>query len=448
MTLASDALAIARSATRAADPGRGVRRAVSVRAGRVLLQGEDWAAARPAAVDLVALGKAAGAMTDAARRALGTAAGRSIAVVPWGYPAPARPARLVRGDHPLPGRASERAGAALLRFVRSTPASSALLFLVSGGGSAAAEVPAPPLTGADLAATTRLLLARGVPIGGTNVIRRHLSSLKGGGLAHAAGDRSYATLALSDVAGDAPWDIAGGPTVADPTTFRDALAVVRRFRLGPSLPRPVLRYLQDGRSGRRPETRKPTRAGAPISHFHLIGSNALVRDAAAREARRRGYPATVVEGWIGGASRPAGVALARKLVERARSSAGASALISGGETTVRVGRSPGRGGRSLELALAAAACLRGWEGVLLLALGTDGADGRSGVAGGWVDGSTFRRAAELRLDVARALQRHDTAPVFRKLGALVRTGPTGTNVADLQVGLVAARPTWRQRRRG
>jgi glycerate 2-kinase len=442
VTLASEAIAIGRAAVRAVDPAVGVRKALLPRGAGYSIGGRSLAPGPGGTVVLVAIGKAGGRMADAARAVTGRRT-RGIVAVPRGYPRPRLGLPSVVGEHPVPGPGSVRAGAELLTFVRDLAPEDLLLFLLSGGGSATAEVPADPVTGPDLARTTRLLLASGAPIGAMNAIRRHLSAIKGGQLALAAGTRRFATLALSDVVGDPPEEIASGPTVGDPTTFRDALSVARRFRLLDRLPPRVRRRLELGARGRLPETPRPTVPALRSAPFVLVGSNRIALEAAARAASDRGFVPRVRATPVTGETRPAARAFARAVV-RARGPR--VALLSGGETTVTLGPRPGRGGRNLEFALASARGIRGLEAVVL-SLGTDGIDGPTDAAGGWVDGRSLERAERRGIDVERSLARHDSYGTVARIGGLLRTGPTGTNVIDVHIGLRAPGPPARTRGR-
>jgi len=431
MTLVSDATAIARAGVRAADPARAVRRELRcherwVQIGRARL-------VRPTGgrLHLVAIGKAAGAMVDAAVRVVGRDA-EGISVTPSGYPPPRARIPVLRGEHPIPRSGSFRAGDRLLAYVRSTRPEDVLVYLISGGGSAVAEVPATPLRRSDLTATTRELLRSGAPIGGLNALRRHLSAIKGGQLALAAPARRFGTLVLSDVVGDPPPDIASGPTVGDPSTFGTALEVVRSWRLGRRLPPRVVQRLRAGARGAWPETPKPSEPRLRRAPFVVAASNRHAVAAAAEEARCRGYRPRVVAGPIVGETRAAGIRFARALL--AVRSGDRTALVGGGETTVTLGPRPGRGGRNQEFALAAASPLEG-RNALVLSIGTDGIDGPTDAAGGWTDGRTMLRARARRVDLEVALHRHASYAALERLGALLRTGPTGTNVTDLHVGL-------------
>lgn len=438
MTLATDALAIARAGIAAVDPARAVARAIVVEGDRVRVAGRALTPPGGARVRLVAFGKAAAAMADAAIAALGPHAGASLAVVRRGNPPPRAAIEWLEGDHPVPTVRSERAGRRLLEFVGDGPADGPTLFLVSGGASALVEVPAEGLTIADVAATNERLLASGAPIQAMNTVRRHLSRIKGGRLALATRSHRVATLAISDVVGDAPSDVASGPTVGDPTRFAEALAVVDRYRLRARLPRAVVRHLDAGARGDGEENPSPSDPRLAGHVYRFVATNRRALTGAAAEARRRGFVTTVLGGAVVGETQAAGIAFARRLRGLGSAPGGAGrCLLAGGETTVTLGAQHGRGGRNQEFALAGARVLAGEAFVHLLSLGTDGIDGPTDAAGGCVDGATLDRARNAGVDLDRAVAMHDAYPALVQLGGLIRTGPTGTNVMDLHVGLSA-----------
>ena len=434
MTLASDARSIFRAGVAAVDPARAVRANLSRSTSGLRVGRHPLSTGPRESVRLVAVGKAAGAMLDAAARIVGRGV-EGIAVTPRGFPGPHSGLPVLFGEHPVPGAGSFRAGDRLLKFVARSGPEELVLFLVSGGGSAVAEVPAGTLRNSDLARTTELLLRSGAPIGTMNAIRRHLSRIKGGQLAATVPSGRFATLALSDVVGDAPEDIASGPTVPDPSTFRGALAGADRYRLPGRLPARARDYLEEGARGRMPETPKPGDPRFRATPFVLVGSNRHALLVAARKATQIGYRTEVVARPITGETRPAAERFARRLVSMP--TAPPHALLAGGETTVRLGARPGRGGRNQQFALASAGILEGRRAAILSA-GTDGVDGPTDAAGAWVDGSTRGEAARHGVDIGRALARHDAYPALERLGLLLRTGPTGTNVTDLHIGLVGA----------
>lgn len=432
MSLASDARAIFRAGVSAADPGRALRSVVQRRPRGLAIGGRGLVPGTGGQIRVVGLGKASAAMADAAASLLGRDV-EGIVAVPRGYPAPRSGVRVVWGDHPIPSRASLAAGRALLREVRAADPADRILFLISGGGSAVAELPDEPLSIRDLGETTRVLLASGAPIDAMNAVRRHLSGLKGGRLALAGPAGGFATVAISDVVGDSPEDVASGPTVPDPTTFRDALRVVGRWKLRRRLPNPVLRHLVEGSRGRLPETPKPNDPAFRGAVFRYGATNRTALEAAGRAAERRGYRTHLRSSPMVGETQPVARRFASDLL---RYSVGAPfALLSGGETTVTLGPSAGRGGRNQEFALAVSLPIAGRPGVLVLSAGTDGVDGPTDAAGGWVDGSTAARASARGLDISGALERHASYEALDRLGTLLRTGPTGTNVMDLHIGL-------------
>ncbi len=436
MTLDSDARAIARAGIRAVDPWTAVRRAL-----RPTPQGIEVGRARlrpgpGGTVHLVAIGKAAAEMADAAAALVGPAV-QGFVATPKGYPTPRRAFRLAIGEHPVPRKGSFRAGGALLDYVRETKREDLAIFLVSGGGSAVVEQPLDPITEGDLTRTTEILLASGAPIGSVNAVRRHLSAIKGGRLALTARARRFATIAISDVVGDPPADIASGPTVADPTRFRDARFAARRYRIDRKLPERVRRFLREGERGQRPETPKPGTARFARAPCVLAATNALALRGSAVEARRRGYLVRTLSDRLTGETAAVARRFCRRLLAGRGDGAVRRAFLAGGETTVTLGLRHGKGGRNQEFALAAAVEIAGHAGTLVLSLGTDGIDGPTDAAGGWADDRTMVFAASRGVDLGAALRRHDAYDALTTLGRLVKTGPTGTNVMDLHVGLVA-----------
>jgi glycerate 2-kinase len=377
----------------------------------------------------LAIGKAATPLARGAREALEPGA-RRLLIRPHNTPGLLDPGwEQTTGGHPLPDRQSVAAGERLERWLAGIPPRP-LLALISGGASACVEIPAPGLTLEDLAATQRALLASGLPIQKVNAVRKHLSRLKGGGALRATGGRLPRILALllSDVPGDDPAAIASGPFCADPTTYAEALAAVESL----PVPEPVRRHLAAGARGELPETVK---RDPPEVETVLLGSVRTAVEAAVSEARRHGFHA--VAGELSGEA----VAAALDLVARGRALGGSgTALVLGGETTVTLRGETGRGGRNQELALAAARELAGGptEGKteLVFTLATDGEDGPTRSAGGTVDGATWEAVRRAGIDPQAALARHDSRTALAAVpGALLETGPTGTNVGDLAVYL-------------
>jgi len=394
-------------------------------------------------VSIIAAGKAAGGMLHEFLLLAPGRVDRGVAVGPGpGISVPA-PIQWYTGGHPLPDRGSLEAGCEALRCASDTPPSGCLVVLLSGGASALLAVPVDGVTLGEKIDTTRRLLAAGVPIHELNCVRKHLSAIKGGRLALAAGGRVL-TLAISDVVWpveDDPAVIGSGPTVVDETTFGEATAIVERAGIGERVPSGVLDALERGRDGDLPETLKTN--GTPISGamYRVIGSRRQAMDGAASAARGFGYAVAQFEHPVVGEARVAGAEHPRRVMAVARELTGPLCVVSSGETTVRVvGR--GRGGRNQELALAAASEMsRLGAAAVLASVGTDGVDGPTDAAGALVDSNTLARARMLALAPAAAfLAENDAYTYFDRLGDLIQIGPTGTNVGDLQVVVSAGAP--------
>ena len=436
------ARAILEEALVAADPTHLVNAHLRVRRGAIEVAGTRFETGR-GRIALVAAGKAAVPMARAAERALGGCLSEGLAVTN-AKGAGLEHVRVRTASHPVPDARGLAAARDVEELARGLGRGDLLLVLLSGGASALLPAPADGLTLDDKRRTTEVLLRGGATIHEVNVVRKHLSRLKGGGLARTAAPARVVTLALSDVVGDDLSTIASGPTVPDPTTFDDALAVLERRGLLARVPKGVRARLQAGARGEEPETPKP---GDPVFRrvaTRVVGSNGLSVTAAAREARRQGLRAVVLTTSLEGEAREAArvlVAILRECVETGRPAPEPVCLLAGGETTVTV-VGAGRGGRNQEMAVAAAERLAGFPApAVVAAFGTDGIDGMSDAAGGVVDDQTTARAAALGLAPPAAfLASNDTRNFLGPLGDLILTGPTGTNVCDVTVLLAGRLP--------
>lgn len=405
---------------------------------RALGRGDVRAAIGERPVTLVAAGKAAAPMAAAWLAAAGTGVEAGLVAAP-GRPADADLGALewVRAGHPEPDGGSLAAARRALALAARAADGGVLVLLLSGGASAALAAPAPGVSLDDKVRATRALLEAGVAIDRINCVRKHLSAVKGGWLAAAAGGAAV-TLAISDVVGPAPDDpavIGSGPTAPDPTTYGDALDVVAAPRIRAAFPPAALRALEEGRQGRRAETPKPGDARLRRARTFVIGNREDALAAAARRAAGLGYAVTTLAAPVVGEARAAaGPQVARALAAAGRRPA---CILSAGETTVEV-RGAGRGGRNQEFALAAVEPLAALPGRAALAsVGTDGIDGPTDAAGAVVDSTTLARAREKGLPApGRYLDNNDSYAFFETLGGLLRLGPTATNVGDLQVLLI------------
>jgi glycerate 2-kinase len=390
---------------------------------------------RLAPVRVIAAGKAAPAMAAAAARRLGSRirAGLVIcaqpAAVPEGFD-------TVASSHPLPTEESETAGRKALAIAESIAADEILLVLISGGASALMAVPAGDVTLYDKRATTARLLSEGADIHALNTVRKHLSAIKGGWLAARAAGMCR-TLAISDVVGDDVSVIASGPTVADASRYQDALDVLARFGGEDTYPPAAVAWLRRGAAGTVPETPKPDDPRLARVETTVIGSRRDAMAGAAGEAAALGYEVLRVDDAVIGDARTTAVAHLRAMLAGAGGLRRPLCVVSSGETTVHV-TGNGKGGRNQEFALAAAALLDGLDAPAVLAsVGTDGIDGPTDAAGAIAGSTTIARAARAGLSPAHHLSDNNAYAFFDALGDLIHTGPTGTNVGDLQVILLA-----------
>jgi glycerate 2-kinase len=385
---------------------------------------------------VIAVGKASAAMAQAAADVLGTSLRAGVVIGPM---APIIDARLrsIAGEHPQPGPGSLAAGQQALEIARGVAADERLLVLLSGGASSLMALPAPGITLDEKRQATAVLLKSGADIYALNTVRKHMSAVKGGQLA-AASAAECRTLVVSDVVGDDLSFIGSGPTVADPSTFRDARDVIERFGGAHAYPSSVVNYLDQGIRGERSETPKSGDPRLARSSAVVIGGRFQAMRGAADDARARRYHVEVLTAAVVGESRIVGPTHVERMIARARSLPRPACIISSGETTVTV-TGHGKGGRNQELALAAAKVVGSVDGPAVLAsAGTDGIDGPTDAAGAIVDSSTLSRAAAMGLPgIDSYLQNNDSYTFFANLGDLIRTGPTGTNVDDLQILLLS-----------
>ncbi len=404
-----------------------------------VLERHPGAAPNSDRVHVVAVGKAAGAMARAACTILGPQVTGGVVIAPSDTDVPALGnIRTFVGGHPVPTDGSERGARAVAELVRTLTADDFLLCLISGGGSALMTFPPSRVPLTDVCTTTDILLRAGATIDELNCVRKHLDRLKGGRLAQIAAPAQVLTLILSDVLGDPPDVIASGPLSPDPTTFSDALAILDRHQVRDRIPTSALEYLRSGARGEVPESPGSDEPCFTDVDVRIVGSNRMAAEAALREAERRGYRTQLLTTTLSGEASEVGRALAARGLE-IRDGQGPIAppacLIASGETTVRV-RGTGKGGRNQELVLGGALALQGRGPVLMASMGTDGIDGASHAAGAFADQTTIARAEARGLDAAATLAANDSTPFFEALDDLIVTGPTGTNVMDVQVVLI------------
>ena len=413
----------------AADPKDAVLRSVRLEGEAVLAGGERF---EPRRVFVVAVGKAAGAMAEAAQELFEGRIEAGIVVTKDGHDTGPEGFEVVLASHPEPDERGVKAARKVQELAESLEEGDLLLALISGGASALLADPAPPIEIGDLKKLTQDLLKSGADIGEINTVRKHVSVLKGGGLARLAAPAKVLALLLSDVVGDAPSSISSGPAAPDTTTLEQARAVLGRYGIEP--PRSIAEHLEDAE-----ETPKP---GDPVFDNVanvVCGGGRHAVEAAAAKARDLGHEPLVLSTTMTGDARAIAAvyaAVVREALESGNPASPPCAIVSGGEATVVV-RGEGTGGPNQEFALTLAVELDGVEGWAALAADTDGNDGPTDAAGGVVDGGTAAKIRGAGVDPVAALEENDARAALEAGGALLVTGPTGTNVNDLRVVLIS-----------
>ena len=384
---------------------------------------------------VIGAGKASAAMAQAVEKHWpGELSG--LVVTRYGYGVPCERIEIVEASHPVPDAAGMAAAQRMLALVGGLSADDTVLCLISGGGSSLLALPLAGITLADKQELNRSLLASGATIGEMNCVRRHLSAIKGGRLAAACHPAKVLTLAISDVPGDKPGDIASGPTVADATTCDDALDIVRRY--GIALPASIREVLESGRG----ESVKPGDARLAGARIELIATPQMALEAAAEVARAAGVTPYILGDSLEGEAREVGkvmAGIAQQAARRGQPFAAPCVLLSGGETTVTV-RGKGRGGRNVEFLLSLGITLDGEAHVHALAGDTDGVDGQEEIAGAYLAPDTLQRAWAQGMRPRDSLDNNDGHGFFQALGDSVITGPTLTNVNDFRAILITAPP--------
>jgi glycerate-2-kinase len=377
-------------------------------------------------------GKASARMAQALERVLGTYLDSGLIVVKTGHRLLTKRIVVIEAGHPVPDQAGLKAAERLRARVGELGARDLLIVLLSGGASSLIPAPVDGVSLADKQSLTQLLLRSGATIREINIVRKHLSTIKGGRLAEATNAR-IVTLILSDVIGDELTAIGSGPTTPDPSTYRDAIAIMKRRRIWTKAPASIRRHLQRGERGDVSETPKPGAARFRRMQHEIIGNNETALVAAAQAAQHAGLRTVLFSTPLVGEASGAGTAFA-SLAEHLSEGKGIIrrpyCIVAGGETTVTVtGR--GKGGRAQEFAAAAACKIAGLHKVWVVAIGTDGTDGPTDVAGALVSGATLNQAKRKGVNLRRALSEHNTYPALHALKSHIVTGPTGTNVNDL-----------------
>lgn len=436
-------ICILNAALAAVDPYDALLKAARVEHDVLQIAGAAYELASFDRIVVVGAGKATTRMAQAVESMLGKQISDGLIVVKEGHTAPLSIIKQVEAAHPVPDTAGVAGTRRILGLLSQRDEKTLVMCLLSGGASALLVAPANGITLQDKQATTHLLLNAGATINELNVVRKHLSRVKGGWLAQAAFPARLVTLIVSDVIGDPLDVIASGPTAPDCSTFDDACSVIEKYDAQTTLPARVVVHLQRGRATQEPETIKHDAPCFATTQNVIIGSNRQALEAAKRCAVQLGYSTRIISDASQGEARDVAHSIAQSVREELSEmdTGERRCLLYGGETTVTV-RGNGKGGRNQELALAFALAIAGMQGVSLLSAGTDGSDGPTDAAGAMVDGDTAAQARSLGIDAQSHFDNNDSYDFFRRFDAAtnghshLKTGPTGTNVMDVQIVLL------------
>lgn len=438
LPLRQDVLEVLQAALVGADPYRAVRKAIEVDGDQLRIGDREEDLQTIDHIYVVGAGKAAAPMAEAVEDVVGEHIADGVVAVKDRYTGSTASIAVGEAAHPVPDERSMKAARAVSHVADEAGRDDLVIGLMSGGGSSVLELPAGQLSLEDLQETTATLLASGLDIESINTVRKHLSSLKGGRLAEMIAPARHATIAISDVVGDPLDAIASGPTVPDPTTYRDALDVLEGAELRDRVPLPVVEHLEAGALGEHDETPDADHEAFERGSAMVAADRTDAVDAAAKAAGGVGYEPEVVTTELDGEARDVGRAIAQRVLDRSTSDAedaGPTCLLFTGETTVTI-QGRGKGGRNQELALSAAIALDEAPGTLdrsaaVAAFATDGTDGPTRAAGAIVGPETAERAREEGYDLRLQLRKNNSFQVLFAAGDLIVTGPTRTNVNDL-----------------
>ena len=389
---------------------------------------------------VVSFGKASPSMARALADGVGNALTKGIVITKYGHTGQqhfADTLAVYEAGHPIPDENGVRATGEVLKLLKQADENTFVVFLISGGGSALLCCPYEGISLAEKQTVTDLLLKAGADIQELNTVRKHISAVKGGRLAEIAYPAKMVSLILSDVIGDPLDVIASGPTSPDTSTYNDAMKIIEKYGLTARMSENVINILVSGAQGHIPETSKK---GAPVFSKMdniIIASNAIAVEAAKKAAERTGYKTKVLSTELSGEASQVAKDLAKAALDRKKTLRKGEkfCLIAGGETTVTV-KGDGKGGRNTEMALAFGLEIQGQSGITFLSAGTDGTDGPTDAAGAIVTGQMFSQAVKHGLDPQDYLTRNDSYTFFKAINGLVITGPTGTNVMDIQLILL------------
>ena len=438
MDLKEAARRIFKNAVEAADPYLCIKNTVELDGDTIIIGEEEYPLSVYKNVYIVGGGKASARMGEAIEEILGDRITGGLINTKDGHQVPLKHIKVLECSHPVPDDRGVYGTLQIVDILSEADEQTLVICLLSGGGSALMPAPVEGITLQEKQEVTRLLLSAGADIGELNAVRKHLSILKGGGMARLASPARLHVLILSDVIGDKLDIIASGPAVNDRSTFSDCLEICTRYNIMDSLPEAVVKRFRDGETGIAPETANPDDFFLKTAVNTLIGNNRMSVDAAKITATDMGLNTLVLSTFLQGEAADMGTfftSIALEIQMSGNPVSTPACVIGGGETTVTV-RGKGKGGRNQEMALSAAIHLAGMKNVVFLSGGTEGTDGPTDAAGGIVDGETLNIGKEHKLNISEALQNNDSYNYLEATESLLITGPTGTNVMDIQILLV------------
>ncbi|MBZ0221089.1 MAG: glycerate kinase [Candidatus Methylomirabilis sp.] len=388
-------------------------------------------------VFVIGAGKGAPSMARAVEGLLGNRISGGLVVTKYGHSLPLKRIEVMEAGHPIPDRNGLLAAERMIKTAEGAGEDDLVIFLLTGGASALLPAPADGITLKEKQAISRLLINSGASINEINAVRKHLSRLKGGRLAELAWPARVLTLIVSDVVGNDLSSIGSGPTAPDPSTFEDCIRIIGKYGLSARVPAKALKLLSSGVKRNAAETPKPGHRAFARTANIILADNFTALLAAKEKAASLGFRPIILSSAVTGNTREAARLFSSVLMEIRRSGNPVrppACVLMGGETTLRVA-GKGKGGRNQEFALCAALALGGEEGISILSAGTDGTDGPTDAAGAFALPDTLRKASVLGLDASGFLSRNDSYNFFKPIGGLFMTGPTGTNVMDIAIGI-------------
>lgn len=437
-SMGQDAIHIFKAGLQAAAPDRAIRKHCRIDGTCLIVDQYRYDLDSYARIFIIGAGKATAIMAREIERLLGDRISAGCIVVKYDHTLQLNQIQQYQAGHPVPDENGVEGASEILKIVSQADAKDLIICLLSGGGSALLPLPSKGISLADKQAATEQLLSCGARIREINTLRKHLSSIKGGQLARAVAPATLLTLILSDVIGDDLEVIASGPTAPDPTTFANCFDILHHYGLTDKMPLNICNHIQLGMTSPQLETPKP---GDPIFRNVrnlVIANNRAAIHGARIKAKQLGYNCLIISSMIEGEAREVArvhAAIAKEISRSGDPITVPACLISGGETTVTL-KGSGKGGRNQEFALAAAVELGAEGNIVVLSAGTDGTDGPTDAAGALCDTTTVARAETNKLNPAAFLKNNDSYHFFKPLNDLIITGPTQTNVMDLQIVLV------------